>query len=210
VLLLDVSSQVTIDRCTNCTFVIGPCSGSIFLRDSENCSLSAVCRQLRTRACAKCDVFAHTLGAIVETSSHMRFERWNAAYPGQAAHFQKATLDVAQSNWADVYDFNKGDNSIAAPHWSLLPSAAFSRLEVFFDGPGADRLLGAGVDQEPRNAAAGLLTAELAASHARVMMLEPPAVSPFAAERVAVGKRLIDGKWTLVYEDDEMAARPTK
>ena len=35
--------QITIDKCKNCTFVIGPIKGSIFLRDCENCIVHVAC-----------------------------------------------------------------------------------------------------------------------------------------------------------------------
>ncbi|KAJ1633132.1 tubulin binding cofactor C-like domain-containing protein, partial [Pavlovales sp. CCMP2436] len=106
VLLLDVTSQVTIDRCKDCRILIGPTDGSVFIRDSTSCMISLACHQLRTRATTHCDLFVHTLGPIVETSSGIRFERWNVWYPGQARHFANAKLDPLVNNWNDVYDFN--------------------------------------------------------------------------------------------------------
>jgi len=208
VLLLDWTSQVTIDKCVGCTFVLGPVSGSVFLRDSSGCTLSAPCRQLRTRGCEACDLFVHTLGPVVETSAGIRFERYNVSYPGQAAHFKRAGLDVAKNNWAEVYDFNKGDISIGAgkEHWSLLPPAAFARLEVQFEAGmlGTSRL-NAGA---PENATLALLPADHAAAPARVLTVEPPVQSKFA-ERQPIGKRLIEGKWELIYDEEEMTAKPS-
>jgi hypothetical protein len=181
--------------------------GSVFLRDSKSCTLSAPCRQLRTRGCSGCDLYVHTLGPVVETSTLIRFERYNVAYPGQAAHFKKASLDVGKSNWKDVYDFSKGDfSAYPAPHWSLLPPAAFTRLEVKFESgkPGTSRL-NAG---EPENATLAILPPCHAAALARVLAVEPPATSKYA-ERQPIGKRLIDGKWTLIYDEEEMAAKPS-
>ena len=206
VLLLDTSSQVTIDRCVDCVFLFGPVGGSVFLRDSVRCALSAPCRQLRTRACADCDLFVHTLGPIVETSTRVRFARYNLSYPGQPAHFAKAKLDPAMSNWADVYDFSKADDAVPQPHWELLADGDFARMEVRFDGAAAAKRFG----NEPAcNAAAELLPPALAAAPARVLPLSPPGASPFA-ERQPIGKRLVDGKWMLIYDEDDMAAKPAK
>jgi hypothetical protein len=231
VLLLDVSSQVTIHKCVDCVFVIGPVDGSVFLIDSQRCSLSAACRQLRTRGCVACDVFTHTLGPVIESSSRMRFERWNVAYPGQASQFAKAKLDAGVSNWASVYDFTAKETEAGAPgasgeggaatgagtvraqgqeeradseaHWARMPADAFSNLEIHFEGAGAARLGGGA----PHNAAAALLTPEHAAAQPRVLRLDVPATSAYAtAERVPIGKRLIDGKWMLVYEEEDMRA----
>jgi hypothetical protein len=203
VILLDVASQVTIDRCTNCHFLIAPTNGSVFIRDCTSCMFTVACRQLRTRACNHCDIFLHTLGPIVETSSRVRFERWNVWYPGQAKHFARAKLDPAVNNWADVYDFNEGDAAYELPHWSLMPPEDFLRWEVRLVGPHAARLGGEAVENPTEaDMPADYLDAELEETE-----LEPPEMSPFA-ERTPIGKRLIDGKWTLIYDEDEMDAKP--
>lgn len=44
VYLLDNTALVYVDDCKNCTFHIGPVSGSCFLRTSENCTVYVVCR----------------------------------------------------------------------------------------------------------------------------------------------------------------------
>ena len=36
--ILDISSQITIDACKECIFILGPCEGSIFIRDVEDCT----------------------------------------------------------------------------------------------------------------------------------------------------------------------------
>ena len=40
---IELFYQVTVDKCKNCTFVIGPIKGSIFLRDCENCTVHVAC-----------------------------------------------------------------------------------------------------------------------------------------------------------------------
>jgi protein XRP2 len=43
VYILDHTAQIQMDRCKNCTFFIGPIKGSIFVRDSKNCTISVAC-----------------------------------------------------------------------------------------------------------------------------------------------------------------------
>ena len=38
-----------VDKCKNCTFVIGPIKGSIFLRDCEDMKIHVACQQFRCR-----------------------------------------------------------------------------------------------------------------------------------------------------------------
>jgi hypothetical protein len=49
--ILCVSSQITVDACLNCTIVLGPSEGSIFLRDCKNCVIITAAQQLRYRTC---------------------------------------------------------------------------------------------------------------------------------------------------------------
>ena len=53
ILLLDHMNVVTIDDCKNCQIVLGPTRGSVFIRNSENCRLVALCQQFRARDCLK-------------------------------------------------------------------------------------------------------------------------------------------------------------
>lgn len=43
VLVLDHTSQITVDRCEDCTFVFGPIKSSLFIRDSKNCQVTVSC-----------------------------------------------------------------------------------------------------------------------------------------------------------------------
>lgn len=41
--------QVMVDQVKNSTLVVGPCSGSVFFRDCENCTIYVACQQFRCR-----------------------------------------------------------------------------------------------------------------------------------------------------------------
>lgn len=43
VYLMDHMAQITIDRCTGCTFLIGPVNASLFIRDCSDCTVSIAC-----------------------------------------------------------------------------------------------------------------------------------------------------------------------
>ena len=50
VFILDHTSTMTIDRCENCTFIIGPVKQSFFIRDNtKNCKVIVSCGQFRCR-----------------------------------------------------------------------------------------------------------------------------------------------------------------
>ena len=47
--LFDHTAVITIDKCTNTKFFIGPVKGSIFIRDCTDCEISVACSQFRSR-----------------------------------------------------------------------------------------------------------------------------------------------------------------
>ena len=118
VLILDWSSQVTIDACNACRILIGPVDGSIMVRESVSMHISAVCRQLRCRDCSDCVLRLFTLGPVIESSQRMTFGPWNAAYPQLSRQFSAARLDPAAENlWHTVHDFNDPENRLQPANW---------------------------------------------------------------------------------------------
>ncbi|CAG9466289.1 unnamed protein product [Pedinophyceae sp. YPF-701] len=109
--LLDTTSQVQIDDCVNCTFVIGPCAGSIFVRDCQSCTLSAASQQLRTRGCTGLDLRLHCASQpSIETSTDVRVAPLDVTYAGLDDQFASAGLDAADNKWDRVYDFSPPDD----------------------------------------------------------------------------------------------------
>ena len=49
VYLFDWTTQIQLDKCTNCKFFIGPIKGSIFMRDCSDCEISVATNQFRCR-----------------------------------------------------------------------------------------------------------------------------------------------------------------
>lgn len=118
--LLDNSAQVTVDLATNCRIFVGPCEGSVFLRDCAGCSVIVACQQFRTRDCRDISVLAHVSAGqpIVESSSGVRFGCYRAAYFSLREQFASAGLKVWNTRWSNVHDFTpvRGE-----AHWTFLP-----------------------------------------------------------------------------------------
>jgi len=122
--LMDFSDQVLIDNVTECKILIGPSCGSVFIRHAKNCVFFIACKQFRSRDCSDCTISLYSkTEPVVETSSGMRFYPYSAYYAGQTDHFAKAKLVPDTNHWCNVFDFNKDDNTIPEPHWSLVPEA---------------------------------------------------------------------------------------
>ena len=105
--ILDYTSGMFIDDCTNCKIITGPCSGSIFMRTSKNCSLSTITRQLRFRDCENIKVFTHCpTDPVVENSFNIFFGPYNSFYPHLKEHFLKAGFEKNEENHIGTpYDF---------------------------------------------------------------------------------------------------------
>ena len=127
ILVLDWSKQVTMDDCCDCRVLIGPVDGSLMLRDCTGIRVSAVCRQLRCRGCADCDLRLFTFGPVIESSVRMRFGPWDASYAALAEQLACAKIDLAERNlWAQVHDFNEPTLEPGAQpaNWSEIPEIA--------------------------------------------------------------------------------------
>ena len=83
VYLYDHSAQVTVDQCKNCTFVVGPVKGSIFLRDCSDCEVFVACQQFRSRDLVDSKVYLFAANEpVIESSSGLEFGPYNLGYPG--------------------------------------------------------------------------------------------------------------------------------
>ncbi|CAJ0933254.1 unnamed protein product, partial [Mesorhabditis belari] len=106
ILLLDHSATVTVDDCTNCLIVIGPCAGSVFLRDSNDCTVWAVCQQFRTRDCNTLTLALHcATQPIIENSRPITFHPIYLDFPLISEQMLNARLSPFSNNANSVHDF---------------------------------------------------------------------------------------------------------
>jgi hypothetical protein len=132
VFLLDHTSQVLVDRCTNCRLFIGPVAGSFFIRTCVGCVVTVACRQFRTRDCTDSEfrLFCSTKSPIIETSTRLHFTWWNGAYPKLREHAAAAELLTATNFYNEIFDFNEKDATAVAPHWEVLAEGPRELQEV--------------------------------------------------------------------------------
>lgn len=74
IFVLDHCTSVQIDECANCRIVVGPCEGSLFLRNCSGCTVVCAVQQFRTRDCKDCDVFLYSA-----TGARLPVIRWSHA-----------------------------------------------------------------------------------------------------------------------------------
>jgi len=122
--ILDTTSQVQISDCVDCRIIIGPCVGPVFIMDCTRCEISVASKQVRLRDVTDCTLrtYAPTRESIViETCSSLRFGAWDVAYPGLAAQFAAAGWDVRSNYWDKVYDFSPPAQALAPKNYAVLP-----------------------------------------------------------------------------------------
>ncbi|KAI9205187.1 tubulin binding cofactor C-domain-containing protein [Polychytrium aggregatum] len=111
--IFDCTAQVTVDACISCFIFIGPCEGSIFIRECKDCVIVAAGQQFRMRDCD--GVFVSLYAAtqpIIETSRDIQVSCFWYFYEELASQFDRAGLSVLANEWFNIYDFNdaKGVN----------------------------------------------------------------------------------------------------
>ena len=81
VVVLGSCDSYTVDDCTNCELVLGPCQSSIFIRDCADLCITVACRQLRMRDVSTADFFVHTeTDPCVESSTRITLHPYNMRY----------------------------------------------------------------------------------------------------------------------------------
>lgn len=120
--LLDHSDQVLADYLKDCRVFIGPSSGSVFLRNCENCSITVAAKQLRTRDCKNCRFYVYSkTEPVIEMTEDVEIRRFNGQYEGMDAHFEAANLSRNVDNWDKIHDFSKRDKDLGPePHFKLI------------------------------------------------------------------------------------------
>ncbi|KAJ3253277.1 Glycine receptor subunit alpha-3 [Boothiomyces macroporosus] len=126
IFLQDCYQQVTVDAVTDSLIFIGPCEGSVFIRDCKNCTFICAGQQLRLRGCENLYMNIYCNGQpIIETSKDIYFSCFQFYYPELQSLFDKVRLNVYKNDWIGVYDFNDaGANNwtVAVPKIDFLPS----------------------------------------------------------------------------------------
>lgn len=127
--LLDHMSQVQIDACEDCTFVIGPVAGSIFIRDCSRCTFLVCGQQLRTRDCTDIKLLTHLVTQpIIEQTQQCSVAPWTVMYDNAAEHLAISGVTPDPTVWDNVYDFSPNWEPNAV-HWTVMDSGEAKELE---------------------------------------------------------------------------------
>ena len=106
VYILDITSQVQIDDCSNCRFFIAPCSGSVFIRDCTNLRVAVCTSQLRLRDCIDCTLMVFVRRrSVLEACKRISLCRWNVGYFQLSRQMSRSSLSVFDNGWNSFDDF---------------------------------------------------------------------------------------------------------
>ena len=144
--ILDWSKGMFIDYCEDCKIFCGPIDGSIFIRNSKNCQISLVAKQVRFRDCENIKIFTYcTSDPAVENSFNIYFAPFNAFFPHLKELFLKGEFKKEENNHINTpYDFTPNQElGGGAPHFLKLPEEEFfikvindndEQVEELYDG----------------------------------------------------------------------------
>ncbi|KAJ9445575.1 tubulin cofactor C domain-containing protein RP2, partial [Diplonema papillatum] len=136
VVVLGACGNYMVDDCTNCEFVLGPCSGPLFLRDCGNLCVTASCRQLRMCDVKGADFFIHTeTDPCVESSTTITLHPLNLKQPGLEAAFREANLKASENRFRHAADFNTFSDPNAQIGFTI-PDWVGLRMRDFEGPPG--------------------------------------------------------------------------
>lgn len=122
--VFDISAQVQIDEASNSKILIGPCEGSVFIRNCKDCTFYIMGNQLRTRDCENCTIYLYCpTEPVIEMSHGLKFGTWNVAYPGLKRLYEELSLDKTTNQYDKIHDFTPNHESLPPVHWALLTEA---------------------------------------------------------------------------------------
>lgn len=140
VFLMDHLAEITIDRCKNTKFYIGPVKSSLFIRDCENCEVTISCSQFRCRDLKNSSLNLFTPNEpIIESSSDLTFAPYNLKYGLLKEHTVLANLvgeftdddGVVQkkvNKWNLVHDFTKPEDD--SKNYKLVTPEEFNFVDL--------------------------------------------------------------------------------
>ena len=152
ILLFDYSATVTIDDCVDCVIFVGPCKGSVFVRDSTGCWCVVAAQQFRVRGCHHCKIqLICPTQPIIESSSDVAFGCFQCSYPQLREQFKSADLSLYCNQWSQIHDFTTGTENC---NWTLLPLETVASINVL-EG---DTLAAVGASYSPNSSIVPLTT----------------------------------------------------
>jgi hypothetical protein len=114
IIIMDMSAQVIIEKCTNCRIFIAPCKGSIFLRNSKEIYMISASHQFRCRDIQNCVISIYSSSPpAIEKCENLKLGCFCFRYTELPLLFSKAELCIWKNMWSEYVLFpNSQPNGI--------------------------------------------------------------------------------------------------
>jgi len=132
--IFDYSSQILVDDCKDCIFIIGPVQNSIFFRNCSACKIAVICSQFRLSNCKdlKIKIFTSTDPAI-EDSDDLEFGPYNVFYPLLDQQIIKGDIDLAFNYYRQVFDHTPSTDE-SKKHFRFCDISQAQVLQINVEG----------------------------------------------------------------------------
>lgn len=123
--LLSPLRSVTIDKCRNSTFVLGPVETALHLHDCENLKVIAVCHRLSIASTTGCTFHVMTPSRPLILSGNQRatFAPYHTHYPMLEDHMARTGLATVPNYWDNPVAVYRESSDTAV--FQLLPPCEF-------------------------------------------------------------------------------------
>ncbi|KAL3068390.1 hypothetical protein niasHT_030681 [Heterodera trifolii] len=148
--LLGHAATITIDKCSNCVIICGPCRGSIFMRNCANCLLLAACHQFRLQNSRDIEAHLHCSTKPTIEDSDLIVAPLLMRYDGFKGDMESARLDNAANLWDKVQNFTPETGQFQQMNFDPFANGAISsevigdelleKLSTFMEEPEAQEL----------------------------------------------------------------------
>lgn len=124
-MVLDASSSVTVDDCARCLLILGPCRGSVFVRDCLDCAVFAACQQFRARdSTLQVHLFCSTKPIVEDCEA--AFCPLFLRYPFVEESLMEAAIPPFTNHWGLVHDFTPETSRVRVSESVAELSAGFA------------------------------------------------------------------------------------
>ena len=102
VVILEHSSEATVENLRQCHVVLGPCRGLVDITNCVDCFITVAAKHVRIVGCTRCTVFLYSeKRPFVEDCVGVHLGPYNTSYRQLGTHFVAAGLDATRNAWSD-------------------------------------------------------------------------------------------------------------
>ncbi|XP_072902970.1 TBCC domain-containing protein 1 isoform X1 [Hemitrygon akajei] len=134
--LLSPLRSVSIEKCRNTTFVLGPVQTTIHIHGCNDVKVIAICRRLSVSSSSSCTFYCLTTTRplIMSGNSSLTFAPYHTYYPLLEDHMARTGIATIPNYWNKPFCIGVDNNEI--PVYQLLPPKAFYVFVIPFEMEG--------------------------------------------------------------------------